>query len=83
MFARNITGLVFRKFVTYEPIPKVALPELKYDYSALEPVLSSKLLELHHKKHHKKYIDELNTAIEKFESNLYVYLEARANFDYN
>ncbi len=44
MFARNITGLVFRKFVTYEPIPKVALPELKYDYSALEPVLSSKLL---------------------------------------
>jgi superoxide dismutase len=83
MFARNITGLVFRTFVTSEPIPKVALPELKYDYSALEPVLSNKLLELHHKKHHKKYVDELNSAIQKFESNLYVNLEARANFDYN
>ena len=30
---------------------KVGLPDLKYGYSALEPVLSSKLLETHHKKH--------------------------------
>jgi Fe-Mn family superoxide dismutase len=45
----------------------VALPELKFGYSDLEPVLSGKLLELHHKKHHQTYVNNLNAAFDQFD----------------
>jgi superoxide dismutase, Fe-Mn family len=41
------------------------LPELPYDYSALEPHYSAEVLELHHDKHHKAYVDGANTTFEK------------------
>jgi Fe-Mn family superoxide dismutase len=41
------------------------LPPLDYDYSALEPYYSARMLELHHDKHHKAYVDGVNTALEK------------------
>jgi len=41
------------------------LPELPYDYSALEPHISAKIMELHHSKHHKAYVDGANLALEK------------------
>ncbi|GAA4286132.1 superoxide dismutase [Georgenia daeguensis] len=41
------------------------LPDLPYDYSALEPHISGKIMELHHDKHHKTYVDGANTALEK------------------
>ena len=31
---------------------KHSLPDLPYDYSALEPVISGEIMELHHSKHH-------------------------------
>lgn len=74
---------VLRKFSTANPLAKVTLPDLKYSYSALEPVISSKLLEIHHKKHHQTYVNNLNNAIDQFEGKFYFYLEAKANFDYN
>ncbi len=46
-------------------MPKYELPELPYDYSALEPNLSAEILELHHDKHHKAYVDGANTTFEK------------------
>lgn len=51
---------------------KITLPELKYGYSALEPVISSKLLETHHKKHHQTYVNNLNAALQQFEGNLVI-----------
>lgn len=39
------------------------LPQLPYDYSSLEPYISSAIMELHHKKHHRTYVDKLNAAI--------------------
>jgi superoxide dismutase len=33
-------------------IVQVRLPDLPYDYGALEPVISGEIMELHHKKHH-------------------------------
>jgi len=36
------------------------LPELPYAYSALAPVISGKLLEIHHGKHHQAYVNNLN-----------------------
>ncbi len=41
------------------------LPELPYDYSALEPHISGKIMELHHSKHHATYVAGANTALEK------------------
>jgi superoxide dismutase len=42
---------------------KTSLPELKYAYTALEPVLSSEILEVHHKKHHNAYVNNYNTLM--------------------
>jgi Fe-Mn family superoxide dismutase len=44
---------------------KYTLPELPYDYSALEPHYSAKLLKLHHDKHHAGYVKGANTTLEK------------------
>lgn len=38
------------------------LPPLPYQYNALEPVIGSKTLHLHHDIHHKAYVDDLNKA---------------------
>ena len=40
------------------------LPELPYDYAALEPVVSKEIMMLHHQKHHQAYVDKLNAALE-------------------
>ncbi|PZC76443.1 hypothetical protein B5X24_HaOG204682 [Helicoverpa armigera] len=44
---------------------KHTLPELPYEYSALEPVISREIMSLHHSKHHATYINNLNAAEEK------------------
>jgi Fe-Mn family superoxide dismutase len=36
------------------------LPELPYDYEALQPYMSKETLEFHHDKHHKAYVDNGN-----------------------
>ena len=41
------------------------LPDLDYDYGALEPHISGKIMELHHDKHHNTYVQGANTALEK------------------
>jgi Fe-Mn family superoxide dismutase len=38
------------------------LPPLPYDYNALEPFLSERLMRLHHDKHHAAYVEGLNEA---------------------
>ena len=52
-----------------------SLPELPYDYAALEPHLSARILELHHDKHHKAYVDGANKVLERLEA-------ARASGDF-
>jgi Fe-Mn family superoxide dismutase len=48
------------------------LPELGYDYSALEPHISARIMELHHSKHHQAYVTGANAALDAM-------AEARAN----
>lgn len=54
---------------------KYTLPELPYDYAALEPHISAKIMELHHDKHHAAYVAGANAALEQLE-------EARENGAY-
>ena len=42
------------------------LPDLPYDFDALEPVISAEIMELHYSKHHKGYVTNLNAALEKY-----------------
>jgi Fe-Mn family superoxide dismutase len=44
---------------------KFTLPALPYNYGALEPYIDAQTMEIHHTKHHQKYIDELVAALEK------------------
>ena len=41
------------------------LPELTYDYGALDPHISGQIMELHHSKHHATYVAGANTALEQ------------------
>ncbi|MFV0434487.1 MAG: superoxide dismutase [Leucobacter sp.] len=40
------------------------LPELPYDYAALEPHISGKIMQLHHDKHHQAYVTGANAAVD-------------------
>src|SRR5215470_2136679 len=44
---------------------RYTLPDLPYDYTALEPHYAARLLELHHDKHHAAYVAGANTTLEK------------------
>jgi len=54
---------------------KYTLPELAYDYAALEPHYAAEVLTLHHGKHHAAYVAGANTTIDKL-------AEARSKGDY-
>ncbi|MDO9545300.1 MAG: superoxide dismutase [Pelolinea sp.] len=41
------------------------LPELNFDYNALEPYMDAQTVGIHHDKHHAGYTKKLNSAIEK------------------
>jgi superoxide dismutase, Fe-Mn family len=43
---------------------KYTLPDLPYDYAALEPHYSGQILELHHDKHHAGYVSGANTTLD-------------------
>ena len=55
---------------------KYVLPDLPYDYGALEPHISAKIMQLHHDRHHRGYVEGANKGLEKL-------MEARSqqNFD--
>jgi Fe-Mn family superoxide dismutase len=52
------------------------LPDLPYDFGALEPHYSAEVLELHHDKHHAAYVKGANAALEKLDA-------ARSSDDYD
>ena len=55
---------------------RYVLPDLTYDYGSLEPHISGQVMELHHDKHHKAYVDKSNETLEKLE-------EARSSKDFS
>ena len=43
-----------------------SLPELSYPYNGLEPYIDTETMQIHHDRHFRTYIDNLNTALEKY-----------------
>jgi len=42
----------------------LSLPDLPYDYAALEPTIDEQTMRIHHDKHHQAYVDNANKALE-------------------
>src|ERR1700742_671958 len=41
-----------------------SVPDLPYDYNALEPHIDEATMKVHHDKHHQAYVDKVNAALE-------------------
>ena len=41
------------------------LPDLPYDFGALEPCISGQIMQLHHQRHHATYVKQLNLSLEQ------------------
>ena len=46
---------------------KYQLPEMPYDFGALEPAIAGDIMELHYNKHHNGYVTKLNDALDKYQ----------------
>lgn len=49
---------------------KFILPALPYAYDALEPHIDKLTMEIHHSKHHKAYVDNMNKALETLDGKI-------------
>lgn len=67
--SKNITRLFSAAQVAAKR-SKHVLPDLPYDYGALEPVISAEIMQIHHQKHHATYVTKLNEAEEKTQEAL-------------
>ncbi len=59
----NASNLVIDTEGSLESAP-FSLPSLGYDYKALEPSIDALTMEIHHSRHHKAYVDNLNKAVQ-------------------
>lgn len=67
---------------------KATLPNLPYDYAALEPIICREIMELHHSKHHNAYVtnynaakDQLDEAVAKGDTNKIINLQGALRFN--
>ncbi|MFF3671512.1 superoxide dismutase [Microtetraspora malaysiensis] len=44
---------------------RYTLPDMPYDYAALEPAITGEILELHHAKHHAAYVKGANDTLDR------------------
>ena len=56
-----LSNFARRRFSAPMNPPSVALKALPYEMSALEPVITGQQMEFHYSKHHRTYVNNLNT----------------------
>lgn len=57
------TRTSWAKFAPVTTEGKFTLPALPYAFNALEPHIDATTMEIHHSRHHKAYVDNLNKAL--------------------
>ncbi|KAG7576782.1 Manganese/iron superoxide dismutase C-terminal [Arabidopsis thaliana x Arabidopsis arenosa] len=55
------------RFLGFRGIQTFTLPDLPYDYGALEPAISGEIMQIHHQKHHQAYVTNYNNALEQLD----------------
>lgn len=73
MTSRHLTAICSISFRS-----KHKLPDLPYDFNALEPYISAEIMKIHYEKHHATYVNNLNVAEEKLgeakAKGIYIYI---------
>jgi len=59
----GMAGILMPQAILTAPKEVFTLPNLSYGFDALEPHIDKATMEIHHGKHHKAYVDNLNKAI--------------------
>jgi hypothetical protein len=66
-------------------VQQEVLPELPYDYNAMQPVISAEIMLLHHQKHHQAFVTGFNKALEQLttasDPRAIVALQSAINFN--
>lgn len=65
-FVPGSSAAVPRALATVASGSSFKLPDMPYDYGALEPFLSGEIMKIHHTKHHQAYVTNLNVSMEKY-----------------
>ena len=65
---KSLKGGLGLGFSRLRGVHTVSLPDLPYDYGALEPVISGEIMELHNKKHHHTYVTNYNNALQQLDA---------------
>jgi len=86
LVSRKTLGLGLK--LQFRGLQTFSLPDLPYDYGALEPAISGEIMQLHHQKHHQTYItnynkslEQLHHAMEKGDSSVVVKLQSAIKFN--
>lgn len=65
MTRKALTGAAMASGKQLRGLQTLTLPDLPYDYGALEPAISGEIMQIHHQKHHQAYITNYNKAVEQ------------------
>ena len=59
----TVRGAIAQPSPSGAPAGPFTLPALPYAFDALEPHIDARTMEIHHDRHHKAYVDNLNKAV--------------------
>lgn len=65
---KTLTGRLGLGFQGSRGLQTFSLPDLPYDYGALEPAISGEIMQIHHQKHHQTYVTNYNKSLEQLDA---------------